>query len=430
MFKFILYPSSSTAGFLSSMKGHWNNLVEVFPSISFLQQNLFFQSFSVIYSLFKSQSTHHNHSAYTIPQQIYDFYLEKPSFYVEARATLVTETSDLLGSIVSIAAFQKNLTHLNNFCQENKVTIDSCMTYKNYLEEVRDKREEEIREYDSIKVFKKYQILRDFCKFYPSNILDLGAHIGMWSESMRKSIFPNSSYFLIEGNSDHKDNIQSRNFSNYEITLIGNFTGNISFYRHFNNNFSTGNSIYRENTPYFTGETITMNITTIDEIIERKRKESREMDTVDRKNRLSFQMMKLDIQGGEYDALLGGMKTLQETIEDDNGIELIQTECPLMNYNEGSSLFLELHLLMEKLGFSVFQIVDLLSLDRPQFFVQFDVIWVRKSSKLWNRECTKHFHSFSSSSNLLSMLPIAPLVTSKVNNLLLSYVDRYEDWLK
>jgi hypothetical protein len=427
--KCIIPSFSSTTGFLSSITGHWNNLVEEFPSISLFQQNHFFQSFSVIYSLFLLQSNHqnHKHSFYIISQNIYNFYLQKPSFWLDSTATMINEKNETVSTTVYISAFQKDFLNLDNICKEYKINShSSCAVYKQYIEESQRKREEEILQYDSMKAIQKYQILKEFCHFYPLNILDIGAHVGLWSESMRKEVFPNSSYFLIEGNSKHEDILKVRSFLNYEITLIGNFTGNISFYRSFNNNFSTGNTIYRENTPYFFGEVITMNITTIDELIARKRKErkdrqeSEESGSEEKNHPFSFQMMKLDIQGGEYDALLGGMKTLQE-----NGIELIQTECPLMNYNEGSSLFLELHLLMEKLGFSIFQIVDLLVLDRPGFFVQFDIFWVRKSSRLWNKECTKHFRSPSTLTDFPSSLPVSQ--RSKLDDLLNTYVDRYQD---
>jgi hypothetical protein len=204
--------------------------------------------------------------------------------------------------------------------------------------------------------YSNYAVLKT-CGYEPTSILEVGKETGAWSRKMKK-IFPSiEDIFLVDSCSDSEcqktlDFLQLP----YEVAYVGNYTGIIAFTDQEDNNKS-----------------VQFNITTIDEIIQRR-------------NVGPIQMMKLDLQGGEYDAILGAIDTLR-------AVEVIQTEVPLLSSPFSSSTdnvdhsFIELHLLMEKLGFSLFQVTDLLG-DRFYFWTSFEAIWIRRESKLWDQACT------------------------------------------
>ena len=57
-----------------------------------------------------------------------------------------------------------------------------------------------------------------------------------------------------------------------------------------------------------------------------------------------------------------------------------------MNYNEGASPFLSLYNFVDKKGFALFTISDIAG--SRSVDIQFDAVFVRKTSKLWSLECT------------------------------------------
>ncbi len=67
-------------------------------------------------------------------------------------------------------------------------------------------------------------------------------------------------------------------------------------------------------------------------------------------------------------------------------MEVILTEAPLMNYNEGAPPFLSLYNFVDKKGFALFTISDIAG--SRSVDIQFDAVFVRKTSKLWSLECT------------------------------------------
>eukprot|EP01041_Mallomonas_annulata_P010030 gene10030-20890_t len=211
-----------------------------------------------------------------------------------------------------------------------------------------------------------YRLLR--CGFKPTHILDVGANTGDWTKLMR-SIFHKSYFFMIEANDQCEEHLRNRGFhgwSSYEISLVGNYTGYLTYYKRSNSICinSTGNSIYVENTPFYSSKIeIRSKITTIDEII-RLKKLSR------------FQFVKLDIQGSEIMALQGAIQTLQN-------VEVILTEAPVMNFNNDAPTFLKLYEYLDKLGYGLYDIPTL-TRDVPRgVLIQCDILWVKKSSPLW-----------------------------------------------
>lgn len=122
---------------------------------------------------------------------------------------------------------------------------------------------------------------------------------------------------MIEGNDQHIPDLQKTGIP-FEISLVGKTFGNVTYHRARESSAKTGNSIFKENTGYFEEgkiESIIAPLRPIDDI-------------VDKRNVGPFEMMKIDIQGSELAALKGSEKTLST-------IEVIISECSIMNYNQG-----------------------------------------------------------------------------------------------
>lgn len=213
------------------------------------------------------------------------------------------------------------------------------------------------------------------CGFQPKAVLDVGANNGDWSKAMKQK-YPTSDFFLIEGNADHRASLSSTNLK-FVISLVGDKRGNITFYKA-KQNANTGNSIFKESTSFFVDSMATvLPITTVDDLVA--------------SNGVGpFQLMKIDVQGAEIMSLKGSFKTMES-------VEVLFTEAPIVQYNEGSPSFLDLYKLLDSMGFAIFDMTDQLRLPGnfggnkgliPTMLVQFDVMWVKKNSLLWHENCT------------------------------------------
>lgn len=204
------------------------------------------------------------------------------------------------------------------------------------------------------------------CGFDPQAILDAGANVGEWTRRA-KDLFPNAKFFMIDGNPLVRPDLEKLGHP-FELVLVGDHVGNVTFYRQRGVRTATGNSIFKENSNAFTNsEEMSMKMSTIDEIITRR-------------NVGPFQLLKLDVQGAELPALHGARKTLKT-------VEVIQTENAVMNYNEGSPSLLKLTALIENMGFAMFDAFDMIRV-KSGILIQFDALWVRKTSPLWHMNCT------------------------------------------
>lgn len=123
---------------------------------------------------------------------------------------------------------------------------------------------------------------------------------------------------MIEGNADNIPDLKKTGIP-FEQTLVGKAFGNVTYYRlHMDGIVATGNSVFKENTHFFKEgnyEAITAPLRPIDDIVSKR-------------NVGPFDMMKIDVQGSEVPALKGSVKTL-------SSIEVIVSECSVMNYNQG-----------------------------------------------------------------------------------------------
>ena len=189
--------------------------------------------------------------------------------------------------------------------------------------------------------------------FYPTNILDIGAHKGTWTLEVLK-VYPNSNYILFDAiqypeieevlNNNH--NIQFYN------ELLGQTEEEVIWYQKKN----SGDSIYKERTNIFLDcLEIKKHIKVLDNIIP--------INTYD--------LIKLDVQGSEIPILKGATETIQNT-------SFIILEIPFMGkYNTSVPTFLEHIQYMDSINFILYDIIELHSV--KNIIIQVDLIFIHKN---------------------------------------------------
>ena len=226
--------------------------------------------------------------------------------------------------------------------------------------------------------------------FSPRHILDVGANIGEYAASISQ-LFPDSSVFMIEANSKHEFflerlcsttadvndgesiRLESPRFQ-YEIAAVSDEVKNVTFHEEqkdpeanqSHHLKATGNSIFKENTPFFDNSvSTTMQTSTIDSIMSK-----RGITNID--------FVKFDIQGGELFALKGARNMLES-------VEVIQLEMHIAHLNNNAPSFIELHTFMDSIGFSIMDQGQTFRTARPrELLVGMDFYWVRNTSRFWS----------------------------------------------
>jgi FkbM family methyltransferase len=204
--------------------------------------------------------------------------------------------------------------------------------------------------------------------YYPDTIIDIGAHHGLWTNSM-KTIFENSKYYLFEAN-NHLELNQFDNDENVKVfnVLLNDKIDKVNWYQM----KKTGDSIFKEKTSYFENceiierETIDLNtyILQNDFLQNNILQESKNI------------LIKIDCQGAEIPILKGATSILEKT-------DFIILEMPLFGqYNEGVPNFLEHISFMNSIGFIIYDIIDNHYINN--FNMQVDVLFINKNHNLNN----------------------------------------------
>lgn len=172
--------------------------------------------------------------------------------------------------------------------------------------------------------------------FTPTHILDIGVHQGQFF-SLAKHYFPNSSFFLIEGNKSCEPLIKPLN-QPYLIRVLGKERGKAIFYKTKQNPTCSGESLYKELTPHFNNENL------LEEIVD--------VYTIDTTfKEANFDLIKIDTQGSELDILAGGPRIAKQA----KGILL---EVSIEPFNEGAPLYKDVVSFMDNYGFVQREILD------------------------------------------------------------------------
>jgi FkbM family methyltransferase len=208
-------------------------------------------------------------------------------------------------------------------------------------------------------MFDKIKILKEK-GYFPDAILDIGAHHGNWTNSM-KQIYNDSKYYLFEG-IDYSELNQFKNDNNVKIynILLNDKIEEVNWYQMKN----TGDSIFKEKTHHFNNcevikrSTIDLNTCILISNILQNSKNI---------------LIKIDCQGAEIPILKGATSILDKT-------DFIILEIPLFGqYNEGVPNFLEHIAFMNTLGFVTYDIVDNHYINN--FNMQVDVLFINKNHK-------------------------------------------------
>ena len=194
--------------------------------------------------------------------------------------------------------------------------------------------------------------------YVPDCILDIGAHHGNWTKSM-KYIYPNSKYFLFEG--VHYDELEIYNKTdNCQVffELLNDKIEEVDWYEEKN----TGDSFFREKSKHFKNtKPIKRKTTTLDEIVSN--------NIILQKQSNIF--IKIDCQGAEIPILKGSKTILSKT-------NFILLEIPLFGqYNENVPSFLEHIQFMQDIGFVPFDILENHHINN--FNMQIDMVFINKS---------------------------------------------------
>ena len=205
--------------------------------------------------------------------------------------------------------------------------------------------------FDKINILKKKG-------YFPDTILDIGAHHGNWTRSMR-DIYNDSKYYLFEGIDypELKQFNNTRDITVYNV-LLNDKVEQVDWFQMKN----TGDSFFKEKTHHFVNcksfkrDTIDLNTHILQNNI-----------LQDSKNIL----IKIDCQGAEIPILKGATNILEKT-------DFILLEMPLFGqYNEGVPNFLEHIKFMDSIGFNTYDIVDNHYIN--DFNMQLDVLFINKN---------------------------------------------------
>ena len=203
------------------------------------------------------------------------------------------------------------------------------------------------------------------------NVYDIGANKGEWSSFYRSTSLNKSIFYLFEANHAHKEILKEKKFDVY-FGVLSDEEKTVEF---FNNNNSTGDSYYKENTENH--ENLVpqkINAVTLNKIVS--------------VNNLPFpDLIKIDTQGSEIDILKGANQILENC-------KLLYLECPILaKFNQNKLNILDYLKFVESLGFIPHDINDVIHYHG--YLVQLDIIFIRKelSKKLnLNQDLLKKFY--------------------------------------
>ena len=189
-----------------------------------------------------------------------------------------------------------------------------------------------------------------------NTVFDIGANNGSWSLTKKQGVLKNSYFYLFEGNPVHEPTLQNSNLP-YYIGILSNPGRESVDYYTIN---GTGDSYYKENTPFYDDKTpVTVPARTLESIVAECAMPAPNF-------------IKIDTQGSELDILRGA-----ETILPD--VDLVYLECPIGKYNVGAPNIQEY---LEYMASQQFIPADLLETHiGDHVLVQVDIMFINLATK-------------------------------------------------
>ena len=199
--------------------------------------------------------------------------------------------------------------------------------------------------------------LQNIAYLNPSVIFDLGAAEGNWSKNAKK-IWPQSTYFLVEPLIEQKESLENLCLINNNFIYIEGAAGekkdtiNISVSDDLDGSGFYGTGNLREVAIY-------------------------SLDEINQQHQLSGPyFLKFDTHGYEIPILDGATQTLKHTV----GIIM---ECYNYQISPTAILFHHMVLKMEKLGFKVFDMVNIMKRPKDQSIWQCDIVFLRSEHPIF-----------------------------------------------
>lgn len=193
--------------------------------------------------------------------------------------------------------------------------------------------------------------------FTPKRVLDIGANVGQFYRECF-NIFPDSYYFLIEGNDRCKESLTNLNVD-YKISMLSNSVKEVDFYIRKYEPLCTGNSLYRENTSFFDDDQIII-----------KKIHTEKLDDLFPND--SFDLIKIDVQGSELDIINGGINLVSKA----KGVIL---EISLVEYNLNSPKKDDVYNLMEYLRFKPVELIGNINHPINHSLIQQDILFLKEN---------------------------------------------------
>ncbi len=202
--------------------------------------------------------------------------------------------------------------------------------------------------------------LRDKLGFSPQCIADLGASDGRWAEPAIR-LFPKSRMLLVEPQPDYRASLQALELKYpgvcYEICAVGEQEGHSKLFCH-----GHQTSLYGDSCGRAFGSEVIVPVKTLDFLISQH-----ELPWPD--------LIKMDIQGAEIQALRGAQKCLQHA-------EFVQTEFSLLPIQKGIPLLDDLVLYLSARGFRIFNIYGVCGRPLDGMPAQGEALFIKKDSHL------------------------------------------------
>ena len=224
------------------------------------------------------------------------------------------------------------------------------------------------------------------------HILDVGASDGYWTK-FASTLFPSAEFFQIEGN-PYLHKVLQETGIDFEISVVGADTEKgrpVSF------NVKPKPATEERfifNTEH-TGDAADANADLAEELTLSQSRMTTIDDIAARRGLAPFQLLRLNLQGGEFEALQGASRTLQ-------AVEFVLLEVPVHQYHPGAASFQDLDGFLARRGFRMYDIMDLrysqprTDLDvhyQVPTLVQYDVLWAREDSKVFSGVCLYRYVS-------------------------------------
>ena len=195
--------------------------------------------------------------------------------------------------------------------------------------------------------------------YTPQRVLDIGACFGEWTDVFH-GVFPGTEMLLIEANEERREALTNYGLP-FEIALLGETEKEECTFYVGDRASTGGNSIYREQTNfYFREEKIPMR--TLDGLLEQTGR-----------SELTYDFIKLDVQGAELDILRGAPNTIARA-------DFVLLEVRLLDYNKGAPTFSETIAFMDAAGFRPCDVFETHNWLTTSLLSELDILFARKDS--------------------------------------------------